>query len=410
MSQASVAAPAVRFPALRVPAYRLYWTTSTIGMIGDNTEHVIGYWLLWELTHSPFWLGYAVFAHWFPFIIFSLHSGAWADRFDNRRLLQVSQALYVFCSGTLGLLAVTGQLQLWHMIVILLVHGFSGVVNLPSSQVLIHDLVGKEDLPNALSLSAASRNVAQFMGPMVGTFLMMAFGPGGGLLANVFIYVPFTVALFYLHPPHTTAPVATATGWEGIKDGLRYVRRTPVILGLTLLSAIPAGIVGFAFQALMPALSADLGTGQQGYGALLSANGVGAVGGAVILGYVGRFSGKGKLVVAFTLIWAGLLLLFALSPWFLLSFGIMLLVGASSIVSNAMSQTLVQALSPDDKRGRVMGVYGMVVHGPRVISGLLLGGLASLIGAHVALGLLSAVVIVAVAALAAAPPAVRKLD
>jgi MFS family permease len=410
VSQASVATPAVRFPALRIPEYRLYWGTSTIAMIGDNIEHVIGYWLLWELTHSPFWLGYAVFAHWFPFIIFSLHSGAWADRFDNRRLLQVSQALYVFCSGTLGLLAVTGQLQLWHMIVILLVHGFSGVVNMPSSQVLIHDLVGKEDLPNALSLSAASRNVAWFMGPAVGGLLMWAFGPGGGLLANLLIYIPFTVALFYLNPPRASAPVPQATGWEGIKEGLRYVRDTPVILGLTLLSAIPAGIVGFAFQALMPALSADLGTGQQGYSALLSANGVGAIGGAVILGYVGRLGGKGMLVVAFTLIWGVLLFLFSLSPWFLLSFGIMLLVGAASIVSNAMSQTLVQALSPDDKRGRVMGVYALVVHGPRVISGLLLGGLASLIGAHVALGLLSLVVVVAVAALAAALPTVRALD
>jgi len=410
VSQASVAAPAVRFPALRVPEYRLYWATSTIAMIGDNIEHVIGYWLLWQLTYSPFWLGYAVFAHWFPFIIFSLHSGAWADRFDNRRLLQVSQGLYVFCSGTLGLLAVTGQLQLWHMIVILLVHGFSGVVNMPSSQVLIHDLVGKDDLPNALSLSAASRNVAWFMGPAVGGFLMWAFGPGGGLLANLLIYIPFTVALFYLNPPRASAPVRQATGWEGIKDGLRYVRNTPVILGLTLLSAIPAGIVGFAFQALMPALSADLGTGQEGYSALLSANGIGAIGGAVILGYIGRLGGKGKLVVAFTLIWGGLLCLFSLSPWFLLSFGIMLLVGAASIVSNAMSQTLVQALSPDDKRGRVMGVYALVVHGPRVISGLLLGGLASLIGAHVALGLLSLVVVVAVAALAAALPTVRALD
>jgi len=410
VSQASVVAPAVRFPALRVPAYRLYWGTSTIAMVADNIEHVIGYWLLWELTHSPFWLGYAVFAHWFPFIIFSLHSGAWADRFDNRRLLQVSQGLYVFCSGTLGLLAVTGYLQLWHMIIILLIHGFSGVVNMPSSQVLIHDLVGKNDLPNALSLSAASRNVAQFLGPMLGGLLMWAFSPGGGLLANLVFYIPFTVALISLHPPRASAAVPQATGWEGIKDGLRYVRQTPVILGLTLLAAIPAGIVGFAFQALMPALAAELDTGQGGYSALLSANGIGAIAGAVILGYVGQLGGKGKLVVVFTLVWGGLLCLFSLSPFFLLSFAIMLLVGASSIVSNALSQTLVQALSPDDKRGRVMGVYALIVHGPRVISGLLLGGLASLLGAHLALGLLSFIVIVAVAALAAALPAVRALD
>src|SRR5215207_8887031 len=112
-----VAAPAVRFPALRAPAYRWYWLTSTISMVADNIEHVIGYWLLWELTHSPFWLGYAVFSHWAPFILFSLHAGAWADRFDNRKLIQFSQGLYMVCSGGLAILYLTGQLQLWHMII-----------------------------------------------------------------------------------------------------------------------------------------------------------------------------------------------------------------------------------------------------------------------------------------------------
>jgi MFS family permease len=409
VSQAAIAAPALRFPALRVPQFRLYWLTSTVAMVGDNIEHVIGYWLLWELTQSPFWLGYAVFAHWFPFIVGSLHAGAWADRFDNRRLLQLSQGLYIACSGTLGLLYVTGQLQLWHMIVLLLVHGFAGVIQTPSSQVLIHDLVGKDDLPNALSLAAGSRYVAQFLGPALGGALLWAFGPGGGLLANVLLYAPFTLALAVLRPPHTAAR-REATGWQGIADGLRFVRHHREILGLTLLSAIPAGIVGFAFQALMPALAAELGTGQEGFSWLLAANGVGAVAGAGILGYLGRFGRKGLVVCGGTLVWGGLLIAFALSPVFWLSFGIMLLVGAASIVSNAIAQTLVQALSPDDKRGRVLGVYAMVVHGPRVVSGLLLGGLASILGAHVALGLLAAVVVVAVAALTAALPAVRALD
>jgi len=412
VSQAVVAESAVRFPALRVPEFRLYWLTSTISMVADNIEHVIGYWLLWELTHSPFWLGYAVFAHWFPFLVSSLHAGAWADRFDNRYLLQITQGLYVFCSGALGLLYLTGQLQLWHMIVLLLVHGFSGVIQMPSSQVLIHDLVEEADLPNALSLAAASRYVAQFLGPMVGGGLLWAFGPGGGLLTNVLIYVPFSLALLVLPAPRPTAVAPhSATGWQGIVEGLRFVRQQPVILGLTLLAAIPAGIVGFAFQAVMPALAAELGAGQQGYSWLLSANGMGAILGAGVLGYVGRVGHKGLLVCGATLLWAGLLVAFAVSPLFWLSFMIMLLVGASSIVANALGQTLVQALAPDDKRGRVMGVYATVVHGPRVVSGLLLGGLAYALGsAHLALGLLAAVVVVVVALLTAALPPVRALD
>src|SRR5439155_307135 len=161
---------------------------------------------------------------------------------------------------------------------------------------------------------------AQFLGPMVGGILMALFGPGGGLLANLAFYLPFMLALIWLHPLHASEPIRQATGWAGIKDGLRYVRDHPVILGLTLLAAIPAGIVGFAFQAQMPALAADLDTGLGGYSALLSANGMGALVGAVILGYVGRLGGKGKLVCGFTLIWGGLLVLFSLSPFFVVSF------------------------------------------------------------------------------------------
>lgn len=410
MQRATAPVPAARFPALRAPAFRLYWVTSTIAMLGDNVEHVIGYWLLWELTHSPFWLGYAVFAHWFPFLVFSLHAGAWADRFDNRYLLQANQACLVTCSGALGLLAVTGHLQLWHMIVLLLLHGFAGVIQTPSSQVLVYDLVGKDSLPNALSLAASSRYVAQFLGPMIGTWLLATFGAGGGLLANLAFYVPLTVALLVLNPPRLLQATPGTTGWRGIVDGLRFVCQHRAILGLTLLAAIPGGLLGFGYQALMPALAEELGSGQRGFGLLLSANGVGAIAGAIVLGYAGRVGGRGQAVCVATLAWAGLLVVFALLPWFWPAVMVLLLVGATSIVANALTQTLVQALSPDDMRGRIMGVYATAVFGPRVLSGLLLGGLATVLSAHAAVGVLAGIIVAAVLALLASLPMLRTLD
>lgn len=413
MSQALVvpsAGPAAaRFPALRVPAYRWYWLTSTTAMMADNIEHVIGYWLLWELTHSPFWLGYAVIAHWAPFLVFSPFAGAWADRFDNRKLLQLSQGLYVLCSGGLGLLYLTGHLQLWHMVILLLVHGFSGVVQLPSSQVLIHDLVRKEELASALSLSAGSRNVAQFLGPVVGGGLLWAFGPGGGLLANVLIYAPFTLTLLWLRPRRSTAPARRATGLQGIIEGLGYVLQHRVMLGAILIVSIPMGVLG-GFQAMMPAFAAELDPDPRAYTWLLAANGAGAIAGALILGSLGRVRGKGRILCAATLLWAGLLLAFAVTPWFWLAFVLMLCVGAWTIVANAMSQTLVQHLAPDDKRGRVMGTYGMLVHGPRVCSGVLLGAAGAALGAHLGLAVLAALVLGAVAALVLALPALRALE
>jgi len=410
VSRAPAPAAAVRFPALYAPAFRLYWVTSTVAMLGDNIEHVIGYWLLWGLTHSPFWLGYAVFAHWFPFLLFSLHAGAWADRFDNRYLLQANQACLVICSGALGLLAVTGQLQLWHMIVLLLLHGFAGVIQMPSSQVLVYDLVGKDSLPNALSLAASSRYVSQFLGPMIGTWLLTTFGAGGGLLANLVFYAPLTVALFALHPVRTAQPVPRATNWRGIVEGVRFVRRHRAILGLTLLAAIPGGLLGFGYQALMPALAEELGSGERGFGLLLSANGIGAITGAIVLGYAGRVGGRGRAVCLATLAWAALLVLFALLPWFWLALVVLLLVGAASIIANALTQTLVQALSPDDLRGRIMGVYAAAVFGPRAVSGLLLGALATALGAHAAVGALAGLIVAVVLALVAALPTLRTLD
>jgi MFS family permease len=132
--------------------------------------------------------------------------------------------------------------------------------------------------------------------------------------------------------------------------------------------------------------------------------------GALILGYLGRVGHKGLILCAATLVWTSLLVAFAVTPWFWLALALMLLIGAWNIVSNAMSQALVQALAPDDKRGRVMGLYGMLVFGPRVLSGPLLGGLALALGAHAALGVLGAVVVLAVGALIAALPALRELE
>jgi MFS family permease len=410
VSQVAASPSVVRFPALRVPEFRLYWATSTVAMFADNVEHVIGYWLLWELTHSPFWLGYAVFAHWFPFLLFSLHAGAWADRFNNRHLLQITQACYVVSSGGLGLLAVTGQLQLWHMIVLLLVHGFSGVIQMPSSQVLVHDLVGKDYLPNALSLSAGSRYLAQFVGPVIGGLLLATLGPGGGLLANVLFYAPLTVALVVLRPRVVSASQPQATGWRGISEGLRFVLRDRTLLALTLLSAIPGALIGFGYQALMPALAEELGAGQAGYSWLLSANGMGAIFGAAVLGYAGLLGHKGALVCAATLGWALLLALFAVVPWIWLAFVVLFLVGVTSIVSNALSQTLVQKLAPDHMRGRVLGVYSTAFFGPRVLSGVLLGALASSLGAHAAIGLLAVVIVLAVGVLMVRVPSLRELD
>ena len=136
-----LSAPPLRFAALRIPAYRRYFTFSLMSMMADNIEHVITYWVMFQAFHSPALGGFAVISHWVPFLLFSLYSGALADRHDCRRLIQISQALFMLASLSWGVLFLAGKLQMWHAVVLLTIHGFAGVVGAPATQLIIHDMV-----------------------------------------------------------------------------------------------------------------------------------------------------------------------------------------------------------------------------------------------------------------------------
>src|SRR5688572_5842299 len=188
-----VHAPPPRFAALRIPAYRRYFLANLLSMTADNIEHVISYWVMFQLFHSPALAGFAVISHWVPFLLFSMHAGALADRYDCRKLIQISQGLFMVASLAWGVLFLLGTLQMWHAVVILLVHGAAGVVGAPASQLIIHDMVGKSDLPSAIRLNASSRYLAILVGPAIGGGLMLLLGPAWGLLTNVAFFLPFTI-------------------------------------------------------------------------------------------------------------------------------------------------------------------------------------------------------------------------
>ena len=188
-------APPPRFAALRIPAYRQYFSFSLMSMMADNIEHVISYWVMFQTFHSAALGGFAVISHWVPFLLFSLYTGALADRYDCRRLIQVSQALFMLASLSWGLLFLAGKLQMWHAVVLLVIHGFAGVIGAPATQLIIHDMVPPEDLPSAIRLNASSRYLSILLGPAVGGGLMLLLGPAWGLLTNVLIYLPFTILL-----------------------------------------------------------------------------------------------------------------------------------------------------------------------------------------------------------------------
>jgi len=390
-----------RFPALSHPHFRLYWISTACANTADNIEHVIGYWVIWQMTHSPFWLGYAVVAHWLPFTLFSLYAGLLADRCNGRYLIQISQALYIAASLGWGVLYLTGALEIWHMAILLLIHGCAGLISGPSSQLLIYGMVGEAAVISAISLNSSLRYVAMFLGPAIGGLLMAGVGPGLGFLVNILFYLPLSLALLVLPYRGATAEGIRSEGWHAILEGLRTIRQQPTILGLLFIVATTSLLLGNAFQALMPAFAERLQASSTGYSVLLSANGAGAILGVLGLGLIGSTRLRPVVVTVGALLWSLLMVLFALSSWFILSVVSLCLIGMTGIIFTSMAQSIVQAWAPDHLRGRIVGVYSLAAHGMRVTSGLFLGLIASPFGVSQALslsGILIGVVVLGTAA------------
>jgi MFS family permease len=246
-------------------------------MMADNIEHVISYWVMFQAFHSPALGGFAVISHWLPFLLFSVHAGALADRYDCRRLIQISQGLFMLASVAWGLLFLTGTLRVWHAVVILLIHGGAGVIGGPAIQLIIHDIVGTGELQSAIRLNASSRNLSVLLGPAVGGGLMLLLGPGWGLLTNVLIYLPLTALLFWLPYTGHSRHGAPAAPGLGIREALSLFREARVdrrIVTMIVLAGVTSLFVGSGFQPQMPEYAHDLGAEQADvwYSVLLAAN------------------------------------------------------------------------------------------------------------------------------------------
>ncbi|MBI4523507.1 MAG: MFS transporter [Deltaproteobacteria bacterium] len=381
-----------RFPALTVPHFRLYAAGSLLSMVGDNIEHVIGYWVIWELTQSPFWLGYAVVAHWLPFTLFSFHSGSLADRFDCRWLIHVSQALYVFTSFGWGFLYLNGELQIWHMAVLLVIHGVAGLIFTPSSMLIIHEMVGADKLVSAVGLNATLRPLSTTIGPAIGGLLMATIGPGWSFIANTLVYVPLSVAMMVFRYRGSSISKRSEGEWTFIRQGLETVRQNATIIGLLGVVAASSFLLGNAFQALLPAFAQRLGASATGYSILLSANGFGAIVGGLLLSSAGARRLRPVVVTVGALTWSVLLIGFSLSSSYWPSLVLLALVGAAQVVFVSMAQSIVQAWAPQAVRGRVIGLYNFAAMGPRALSGFVMGSLATVLGPPNALLLVAGII------------------
>ncbi len=402
------AAPSQSFAALRHPGYRAYFVGSALAMMADSIEHVISYWIIFQKFHSPALGGFAMLSHWLPFLFFSVLSGALADRFDPRRIIQIGMALFMAASLGWGLLFLTGTLQMWHAAALLVIHGFAGVFWHPSAQVLIHDIVGTANLQSAVRLSATGRYLGLLFGPAVGGAFLLAFGPAYGLLVNALIYLPLVFWLwkapygprFRTGTPAPRSDMRRAVkGLSDVVSTIRDISGNRSIVSMILLAGLTSFFIGNGYQPQMPEFAHDLGHGDPdlSYSMLLAADAAGALFAGFLLESRGLLQAKPRTALVLAMLWCCAIGAFAASKSYALALAVLFAVGFLELSFNAMAQTLVQLHAPASIRGRVIGLYILCALGMRAFSGVTVGVVGGLIGIHWSLAL-SALVLLAVTA------------
>jgi len=298
----------------------MYFVGTATAMLADNTEHVISYWALYQKFHSPALGGFAVISHWLPYLLFSIHAGVLADRFDPRRLIQLGMLLFMGVSIGWGVLFITDAIQEWHARVLLVIHGMAGVLWLPASQVLLHDIVAADELASAVRLSATARYLGMLTGPAVGGLLLLGFGTAYGILLNALIYLPMLLWLVsapYGHRGQARQNVSegAVSGWSDVFATFRNIRGDPILTRMMLLSGLAAFFIGNAYQAQMPAFATDLGHGNPGvaYSMLLAADAAGALAAGFILESLSLLRPASRTALLLAMGWCVVLGSFALT-------------------------------------------------------------------------------------------------
>jgi len=379
----------VAFAALHHADYRRYFFFLMLAHMGDNIEHVISYWLLYQKFHSPVLAGFAVISHWTPFLLFAVYFGALADRHDCRRVIQSAQCLYAAVSLTWGILFLTDTIEVWHACALLVIHGMAGVLGQPASQLIIHDIVGREHLQSAVRLNSTGRNIAILLGPGVGGATMLMFGGPAGLFINVLMFLPAVIFLFIL--PYTghsrddaNAARAPRPTLSGALDLLRETAANPTLLSMILLGGATSLLVGNAYQAQMPEFAHDYGHDKQdwAYSVLLGANAAGAAVGGILLEGTGWLRANPRNAAICSIVWCVTIVAFAASTNYYFSVAVLFASGVVHLAFLSMAQTLVQLQAPPQLRGRLIGLFNTSNAGLRAFSGVTVGVVGGMIGIH----------------------------
>jgi MFS family permease len=373
--------PAV-FRALSHRNYRLFFCGQTVSLIGTWTQQVAVSWLVYRLTQSAFLLGFVGFATRIPTFVLSPVMGVLADRWNRHRVLVITQALSMVQALALAVLVLTGTVAVWHVIVLSLSLGIINSLDIPARQSFVVEMIERrEDLGNAIALNSSMVNGARLVGPSVAGLLIAAFGEGVCFLINGLSFVAVLLSLLAMKVPLRPATTGQARLVEGLKEGFGYAFGFPPIRSLLLLLAL-VSLMGMPFTVLMPVFAQDiLHGGPATLGFLMGAHGVGALFGTLYLASRRNVLGLGRIIAVSCAVFGAGLIAFASSRIYWLSLVFVALAGLGMLVQTASTNTLLQTMVEEDKRGRIMSLYTMAFMGMVPFGSILAGSLAHTLGA-----------------------------
>ena len=375
--------------------FRIFLFGQTLSLIGTWMQTMAQGWLALELTNRPFLVGLVATATSIPVLLFTMPAGVLVDRSDKLRLVRLAQGAYLLEATALWALTATHRITIGALLGLAFLSGLIASIEIPARQSMFIDLVGRDDLPDAIALNSSGFNLARVVGPGIAAVVIARLGIAWCFFLNAASFVAVLVGLFMINlPAHKPLP-GHVRPWVGVQQALRYMRETPRVRALMFMVTVYS-ILGVPVLALMPVVARDMfHLGAAGYGLLLSCLGIGGLAGALSLAAAGYRVSRSRLLLVASMTWPVLLFLFAFTraPW--MGYVLLLGIGCTMILNGAIANGLLQQIVPNALRGRMMAAYGLVVVGlAQVIGAFSAGALADVIGVRATIAAAAAAMLV----------------
>ena len=362
---------------LRHRNFRLFLIGQTLSLIGTWMQTMAQGWLALELTNSAFYVGLVATASSVPILLFTMPAGAVVDRSDKLRIVRLAQIAFLIEATLLWWLTASGRISIVSLLALAFAGGCISSIEIPARQAMMIDLVGRDDLPDAIALNSSGFNLARVVGPGLAAATIARLGIAWCFFLNAASFVTVLIGLFMIELPKWVTRETDASPWQGVVQVVRYMRDTPDVRALMAMVTVYS-ILGAPILALMPVVAKEMfRLGAGGYGLLLSYLGIGGLCGALGLAAIGHRVSRPRLLAGASMAWPMLLTLFSLTrrPW--VGYALLLLIGCTMILNGAIANGLLQSIVPDALRGRIMAAYGLVVVGVAQVVGAFSGGIVA---------------------------------